>query len=152
MTSFSLFHQSHFRRKILAIKSRPQLNALLASMFSFSSRFLNEDYGINQSSLDGSRLESMTKHFSKLCLEYLNKTFEECEDEKPNLCLLQALTLSTFQQLIMGARGRAWRSLGTCVRVAYDLHLIDTEKICHEMPFIDNDADAWCLEKEKRRT
>jgi hypothetical protein len=154
MTSFSLFRQSHFRRKILAIKSQSQLNALLASMFSFSSRFLNEDYAINQSSLDGSRLESMTKHFSKLCLEYLDEAFEECEDEKPNLCLLQALTLSTFQQLIMGARGRAWRSLGTCVRVAYELnlHLIDTEKICHEMPFIDNDADAWCLEEEKRRT
>jgi hypothetical protein len=79
---------------------------------------------------------------------------EERGEDIPTLCILQALTLTTFQQLIKGARGRAWRSLGTCVRIAYELklHLIDSDQMYQDMPPAYKSAESWCFDEEKRRT
>ncbi|KAF8856086.1 hypothetical protein BDZ45DRAFT_692076 [Acephala macrosclerotiorum] len=152
MTSFSLFRQPYFRAKIRAISSSKQLNALLAAMLSFSSRFDTEDeYQSKQSIPPGSPLSiTPSDHFLDLALQFIDKAIQECGDEAPSLCLLQAMTLATFQQLIKGVYGRAWRSLGTCVRVAHELylHVIDSENIDESTPI---DTNKWCFDEEKRR-
>ncbi|TVY41217.1 hypothetical protein LOCC1_G005703 [Lachnellula occidentalis] len=155
MTAFSLFRPSCFRAKVSAISSLTQVNALLASMFSFSARFIEHrgDSPMLQTTPGENEPESMAKHFGKLTLVFLDEALRECEDDSPSLCLLQALTLSTFRQLIRGARGRGWRSLGTCVRAAYELnlHLIDANHITTDIPFEDSNSETWCVDEEKRR-
>ena len=91
--------------------------------------------------------------FRTLSQVHIDQAFRECGDSKPTLVLLQALALSTFQQLIRGARGLAWRSLGTCVRVAYelDLHLVDSDEREEDINFTDKAAPSWCFDEEKRR-
>ncbi|KIM93350.1 hypothetical protein OIDMADRAFT_149740 [Oidiodendron maius Zn] len=155
MTSFSLF-RPHFRTKILAIPSSLELSSLLASMFSFSVRFCQskEAQSLYQRFPSGSTLESIADHFRKLSIQFLDEAFEERGEDIPTLCILQALTLTTFQQLIKGARGRAWRSLGTCVRIAYELklHLIDSDQMYQDMPPTHKSTESWCFDEEKRRT
>lgn len=156
MTSFSLFRPSHFRSKILAITSPMELSSLLASMFSLSVRFCQpkEAQVLYQRFPSGPTLESITDHFSKLSIQFLDESLDEHEGDVPTLCILQAMTLTTFQQLIKGARGRAWRSLGTCVRIAYELklHLIDSDRMYQDMPPAQKPPYVWCLEEEGRRT
>ncbi|CAG9951154.1 unnamed protein product [Clonostachys rosea f. rosea IK726] len=63
------------------------------------------------------------------------------------MSLLQAVVLTTFAELIKGVRARAWRSVGTCVRVAYErqLHLIDADS---EPGTIQ--AETWVVEEQRR--
>lgn len=152
MTSFSLFRRPYFRAKIQAISSSKQLNALLAAMLSFSSRFDTENEYQNKQSepLGYSLSTSASDRFLDLALQFTDQAIQKCGDKTPSLCLLQAMTLVTFQQLIKGVYGRAWRSLGTCVRVAQELylHLIDSENVDGKKAF---DINKWCLDEEKRR-
>lgn len=69
----------------------------------------------------------------------------ECSDDVPSLSLLQALILTTFQELINGVRGRAWRAVGTCVRIGYELqlHLIDKNTARTQV--------AMSVDEERRR-
>jgi hypothetical protein len=66
-------------------------------------------------------------HFLNLALKYIDDALAECGDEPPPLCILQALIITGHCQLIEGVRGKAWRSLGICIRLAYELnlHLVD---------------------------
>lgn len=151
MTSFSLFRPSQFRSQLASITSQAQLTALLAAMFSFSSRFLEatNEQGISSTNHD------QAERFRTLSQIHIDQAFRECGDSRPTLVLLQALALSTFQQLIKGARGLAWRSLGTCVRVAYelDLHLVDSDEMDKDiLLFTGKTGQSWCLDEEKRRT
>jgi hypothetical protein len=129
-----------------------QLNALLAAMLSFSSRFdPGDEYQSKQPRSSSSSLSiTASDRFLDLALQFVDKAIQDCGDNAPPLCLLQAMTLVTFQQLIKGVYGRAWRSLGNCVRVAHELylHLIDSENINESTPI---DTDKWCLDEEKRR-
>lgn len=120
MTSFSLFHRPSFDIKLAKISSQVQLQALVASMFSFSSRFV-------QRLRPGSSKIPSSQHFYDLASRLTETAMNECSDEPFPLHLLQALIQITFQQLTEGVRGRAWRSIGTCVRIAYELqlHLVD---------------------------
>ena len=155
MTAFSLFRPAQFRTKLASITSQAQLTALLAAMFSFSTRFVesNNDQDMSSTNHDQSSTTSQVDHFRTLSQVHLDQAFRECGDSKPSLVLLQALALSTFQQLIRGARGLAWRSLGTCVRVAYelDLHLVDSDEREEDINFTDKAALSWCFDEEKRR-
>lgn len=80
----------------------------------------------------------------------IDESLAECDDEIPPLILLQAMVLTTYHQLIRGVRGRAWRLLGQCVRIAYEqkLHLIDFE--AHRDPS-EVDVRRWSANEEKRR-
>jgi hypothetical protein len=155
MTAFSLFRPSQFRSKLASITSQSQLTALLAAMFSFSTRFVEttNDPGMRSTSHDQSCTTSQVDRFRTLSQVHIDQAFRECGDNKPTLVLLQALALSTFQQLIRGARGLAWRSLGTCVRVAYelDLHLVDSDESDEDINFTGKTGQSWCLDEEKRR-
>jgi hypothetical protein len=155
MTAFSLFRPSQFRSKLASITSQAQLTALLAAMFSFSTRFVEStnDQDMSSTNHDHSFTTSQVDRFRTLSQVYIDQAFRECGDSKPTLVLLQALALSTFQQLIRGARGLAWRSLGTCVRVAYelDLHLVDSDEGDEDINFTGKAGQSWCLDEEKRR-
>ena len=155
MTSFSLFRPSQFRSKLASITSQAQLTALLAAMFSFSTRFVEEtnDQDISSTNHDQPCAASQVERFRALSQLHIDQAFRECGDSRPTLVLLQALALSTFQQLIRGARGLAWRSLGTCVRVAYelDLHLVDSDENDKDILFTGKTGPSWCLDEERRR-
>jgi hypothetical protein len=144
MTAFSLFHRPSFDRKVAAISSSLISRALLASIFSLSRRFYDS---LGASDSLASQCPS-ADHFRDLAERLVNEALQGCSDEPPPLCLLQALVLVTFQQLIYGVRGRAWRSLGNCVRIAYELHLHLVDKTT----LITNHHSATpSLDEEKRR-
>ncbi|KAM5357120.1 hypothetical protein ACJZ2D_016592 [Fusarium nematophilum] len=150
MTSFSIFHQPSFGAKIQSIKNIKQLIALFASMFSFSARFYHNEHGAKERSND-SNLPTC-EVFQKMALRFVDQSLDECEDEIPPLCLLQALSLCTFNHLIRGVKGKAWRLIGTCVRVAYEhrLHLIDYKMVV-DTPTTEPDLKLWSAAEEKRR-
>lgn len=150
MTSFSLFHQPTFTQKLLSIGQSLYLNALLASMFSFSARF--ETLGSDPASQAPSEIPC-ADHFHQLALRFEEESLTYCVDETPPLCFLQAITLTTYFQLTKGVHGRGWRWLGTCLRVAYEhnLHLIDADKPANYIPSTDQEAATWSSEEERRR-
>ncbi|KAH6721690.1 fungal-specific transcription factor domain-containing protein [Leptodontidium sp. 2 PMI_412] len=140
MTSFSLFHRPSFDAKLTSISSPVQLQALVASMFSFSARFTNTQNSPSSRS-------TSPRHFYRLAENLTDAAVKDCADEVFPLCLLQSLILVNFQQLTEGVRGRAWRSIGTCVRIAYELqlHLVDKPS-----PNTRNSPNT-SLDEEKRR-
>jgi hypothetical protein len=83
----------------------------------------------------------------------VEEALDECSDQPPPLCLLQALVLITFQQLIRGVRGYAWRQLGVCIRIAYELqlHLVDSDEVGQLCTTPESDISEWCCEEERRR-
>jgi Fungal specific transcription factor domain len=89
-------------------------------------------------------------YFSELAVIYVDAALAECGDDPPPISLLQALILTTHWTLIHGVRGRAWRYLGTCVRIAYELnlHLIDSGKPPDQCL---SNSIQWCEDEERRR-
>jgi hypothetical protein len=155
MTSFSLFRQPVFEAKLRNISSLVLLNALLSAMFSFAVLFdteQEESYG-NTSFSSIQKPRDISNWFLNLALDSVDEALRDCGDDAPSLCLLQALILTTFQQLIRGVRGNAWRALGGCVRIAYELHLhlIDTDKVNHSTTYTEAETLQWCHDEERRR-
>lgn len=144
MTAFSLFHRPTFDAKVSSISSPIQRRALLASIFAFSTRFTE----ISQPRTAGPSNIPSHEHFRKIAEESVNQALRECLDDSPPLCLLQALILTTFQQLTNGVRGRSWRAIHTCVSIAYDLHLHLVDKNAGKRTATDPNT---CLLEEKRR-
>lgn len=126
--------------------------ALLASMLSFAAKFdfKSKDsagWKGSQNSMQ-SPWANTQKRFQKLALQYINESMEDYSDEAPTLCLLQALVLLTFRQLIEGVRGSAWRRMGLCIRIAHELglHHIDRYNTPEETK-----VSIWCDLEERRR-
>ncbi|OQV03081.1 Fungal specific transcription factor domain-containing protein isoform 2 [Cladophialophora immunda] len=148
MTSFSLFHRPSFAAKLCAIDSVQQLAALLASIFSFSARYIVISDRDPADLDDGLGPRLPPKHFEDMSQRCVDQLLAEYSDRSPPLCVLQALILNTFSQLIKGVRGAAWRRLGICVRVAYelDLHHVDRDNTPEQQ-----DPDIWYSTEECRR-
>ncbi|OMP87545.1 hypothetical protein BK809_0007632 [Diplodia seriata] len=91
--------------------------------------------------------------FHRHSLKFLDDAIAECADEPPSLCLVQVLIVITFNQLIQGVRGRAWRSLGLCVRMAYELglHEVDSGEPYRQAPEGTHRLTRWCFDEERRR-
>ncbi|CAG9951153.1 unnamed protein product [Clonostachys rosea f. rosea IK726] len=148
LSTFSLFHQPTFTEKLLQIDSKHDLYALLAAMFSFSSRYRSQPVQATESrQVDKDKNLPTSEEFLNLAYEYTSTAFNAYADEPPSMSLLQAVVLTTFAELIKGVRARAWRSVGTCVRVAYErqLHLIDADS---EPGTIQ--AETWVVEEQRR--
>lgn len=145
MGAFSLFHRPSFHQKLASISSLLHIQALLASMFALSAHFQK----ISHISLPSSVNIAPKLNFYQLADDLVDQSLRECSDETPPLCLLQALILVTFQQLTNGVRGRGWRSVGTCVRIAYELqlHLIDK----NPSTTTSRSTVSKCSDEEKRR-
>ena len=141
MVAVNLFHQPSFFDKLGGITSPTQVTALLAAMFAISVRFCPDGNGLGDKNKPAA-------HFLDLALRYLDDALRECGDHTPPLCLLQAFIIAAHCQLTQGVLGRAWRALGTCVRLAYEmnLHLIDARVSTAQ------DVDQWCEDEEKRRS
>jgi hypothetical protein len=152
MTSFSLFHKPSFDTKLRKIPRTAEIAALTASMFAFSARFVQDSAARSESSHGQEVIHCpTTDRFYRLASHYLEEAMDT--EEVPSLCVLQALILTTFYQLSQDVRGRAWRSLGTCVRVAYEmeLHLIDTKSFHFRNETVDVDNTRWIHDEERRR-
>lgn len=152
MVAINLFHVPTFWEKLQNIASTAQARALLAAMMAFSARFCAADTKEGQQhNLSGvADVRNQPSHFLNLAFRYIDDALRECGDEAPPLCILQALIVSTHCQLSQGVRGKAWRSLGQCVRLAYELnlHLVD---VLHPKRASGADARQWCKDEEKRR-
>lgn len=140
MTAINLFHEPTFSDKLSRISSPALVVALLAAMFTFAIRFRPDEADANQ----------RATRFLKVSLHHIDKALEECGDDTPPLSLLQASILAAHCQLTQGVLGRAWRMLGMCVRLAYEmnLHLVDVQG--HETGH-SVDVDKWCEDEAKRR-
>ncbi|PTB35000.1 hypothetical protein M441DRAFT_205667 [Trichoderma asperellum CBS 433.97] len=148
MVAFSLFHEPTFRSKLNAIDSAAQLSALLAAISGYATRFLPTEAD-NVSVNDCQRVKGQqTSKFVNLALHLVDEALCDCADETPPLCVLQALVIATHCQLTQGVRGRAWRSLGMCVRLAYELnlHLLDSTQAVKR-----NKERRWQEDEERRR-
>lgn len=88
--------------------------------------------------------------FGDLALKSVDEAIAQCGDDVPPLCVLQALILTTHWVIVRGVRGRAWRYVGLCVRVAFELglHITDAEVMPGTVPA---NPDKWCEEEERRR-
>ncbi|KAF2499909.1 hypothetical protein BU16DRAFT_536191 [Lophium mytilinum] len=153
-TAFSLFQQPVFEVKAQNVASSLHLHALLAAMFSFAAPFYVPDTTSPNGFPDPDNpAVPNSEHFADLAERFVQESLMKLEDESPPLCLLQALILTTYRKLIKGARGRAWRSLGTCVRLAYEmnLHLIDSEGIGRGDAPQSQSRDQWVVDEERRR-
>lgn len=152
MVAINLFHEPTFAEKLSRITSQSQLQALLAALLAFASPFLCiEDVDGNAEPLNDVEAGlKQQKHFLSIALKSIDEVLDECEDEAPSLTVIQALIVVTHCQLTKGVRGRAWRSLGTCIRLAYemDLHLVDADPA----EGVDGvDEQKWCEKEEERR-
>lgn len=150
MTAFSLFQRPYFEAKLHAISAPTHRHALLAAMFCFSVRFGYPEY---PSSDTTHQAPPTPENFWDIAVQLIDQALHHCGDETPSLCLLQAMVLTTFQQLVKGVRGRAWRSLGTCVRIAYELrlNLIDARKVEYPDESSPERIAKWCADEERRR-
>jgi hypothetical protein len=151
MVAISLLHEPKFHEKINKIESASQVHAMLAAMLAYAARFYptgddSPDIGFEETN----STHRQAAHFLNLALVYIDDALKECGDEAPPLCILQALIISTHCQLTQGVRGKAWRSLGMCVRLAYELnlHLVDGEDV---KDIGEVDPNEWCDNEEKRR-
>ncbi|KAJ6168757.1 hypothetical protein N7497_001600 [Penicillium chrysogenum] len=150
MVAINIFHEPSFAEKLSNISSLCQLSALLAAIAAYSSRFIGS--GTNISSLGEHRTagksQQQPEYFVGLAFNYVNKALVACDDETPSLCILQALIIATHCQLTRGVRGKAWRSLGLCVRLAYEMNLHNLDSRGVAKP--DN-IHQWQADEEKRR-
>ncbi|KAK9378463.1 fungal-specific transcription factor domain-containing protein [Kockiozyma suomiensis] len=147
---FSLFHKPTFSDKIRDISDYRYLVALLAAMFSISTRFHDDSAdGDSDDSVDGQKNH---EKFHRISMKFIDEMLVVCSEEPPPFCLLQAMTLAVFYKLITGVRGTSWRLLGVSVRVAYELrlHLVDYEGL-NEPPSDESSIRVWILNEEKRR-
>lgn len=152
MTSFSLFHRPTIEEKFSNIASEKHLQALLAAIFSFA-MYHGDDLS-RPDSRSCSVGPAPTAYWFEIADRLIVEGLEECPDEAPPICLLQAMIIVTFQKLIRGVRGQAWRSLGECVRVAYELHLHLVDLEDETDPAEDSNAQHrkdWIAAEERRR-
>jgi hypothetical protein len=152
MDDISLFHQPSFGIKIQEIGNTLHLQALFAAMFAYAVRF--EEDGLPDGS-DWVTLDSRTHRttrFHNLALALTNRALDETPDQPASLCLLQAMALTTYNELIGGVQGRAWRLVGSSIRAAYELHLhlIDYDAREDSHP-AGPSLMQWVANEERRR-
>lgn len=148
MTAYTLFHRPTFKQKLQAIVDVDRLQAFVSPLFAYALRF-RDNFPLLHTV--PSNATAMLDLSSKLQI----KCIEECLDDDPPLYLLQSLFLVAFQKLIHGVRGKTWRLIGDCIRIAYELklHLLDVggshdeSEVNHE---VDDGVD-FVLHEEKRR-
>jgi hypothetical protein len=156
MVAINLFREPQFIKKLHGAVSSTQMSALLAAISAYAAQFCPEQ--VKQEWIrdlgglgleEGSDSHYPVEYFLTLAFRDVDAALKECGDETPSLCILQALIIATHLQLTQGVRGKAWRSLGTCVRLAYelDLHLVDSG--CEDLDGLE--VEQWCWREEKRR-
>ncbi|SPO03174.1 uncharacterized protein DNG_05856 [Cephalotrichum gorgonifer] len=153
MVALSLFHEPSFSEKLGSMTSLAQICALLAAVVAFAARFVQ----LETDSVIESEMQPVKEaqaghpdHFLDMSLKFIDEALESCGDEAPPICIVQALIIATHCRLTRGVHGRAWRTLGMCVRLAYelDLHLVDAQG---SIEAAQGDPLKWRLAEEERR-
>lgn len=153
MVAINLFHEPTFGAKLGSITSSAQMCALLAAMMGYSARFHTPELPLNKTAGGQPAVDEELPgpdHFVALAFRFIDEALGECGDDQPPLCILQALIVATHCQLTRGVHGRAWRSLGLCVRLAYELNLHLVDALETERPGPE-DPIQWRDVEEKRR-
>ena len=149
-TTFHLFREPCLLSKLSGIAIDVQLNALLAAILTFGCEAVDSSQGDDVGSSTQAAIVQSSAYFSALGVQYVNEAISHCGDDSPPIVVLQAAILVTDRLLIQGVRGRAWRSLGLCIRIAHEMGLhsidanvgLDTGKL---------DSEKWCQDEERRR-
>ncbi|KPI41407.1 uncharacterized protein AB675_9135 [Cyphellophora attinorum] len=138
--SFRLFPKTRFWSHLREIEDEESATALLAAIVAFAVKLWEP----NESEVTLNTLVAnlSTSSLINLAIKSADKALTNCGDDPPPLHLLQALVLISHWLLIQGVRGRAWRYLGVCIRVAYEinLHLVDSGR---PQDWIDEDPSPW---------
>ncbi|CAK7219522.1 hypothetical protein SEUCBS140593_003919 [Sporothrix eucalyptigena] len=176
MVAINLFHQPSFADKLATVASPVQLFALLTAMMGYAMRFMPEQttapsqqtqtpINVADTLMVDDHIDPMLmampppqppqptppptpEHFLDMARRLIERALDECGDDPPTLAILQACIIYTHCELTRGVHGRAWRSLGMCVRLAYEmnLHLVDART----SPASSSEV-AWRDAEEKRR-
>jgi hypothetical protein len=146
--SFRLFPKTRFWSHLREIEDEESATALLAAIVAFAVKLWEP----NESEVTLNTLVAnlSTSSLINLAIKSADKALANCGDDAPPLHLLQALVLISHWLLIQGVRGRAWRYLGVCIRVAYEinLHLVDSGR---PQDWVDEDPVRWAQDETKRR-
>ncbi|OAG35792.1 hypothetical protein AYO21_10026 [Fonsecaea monophora] len=152
--SFQLFHRPTFWDKLQQIKSKNELNALVAAILIFA--FRDQDAGHDPCIAAAAALinldstKDLSQHFGNLAEQFAERAMLEYSEQGVPLSLLQAMILINHWQLIRSVRGKSWRYLGVCIRCAYEMNLHAVDKGVEPHDKID-DVDQWREDEEKRR-
>jgi hypothetical protein len=141
--AYSLFHGSFFFPRLSDVGSSNTVAALFAAILAAAMPFYE-----HKSDVDYQKGVPSSDHFTELSYQYCHEALEEFEDHTPPLCLLQALILTTYNPSVKGIKTRAWRTLGLCIRVVYELqlHCIDGHHEAEEAKITE-----WLDREERRR-
>lgn len=149
MTSFTLFKPHSIESKFASMRTSTEAEALVAAMFSFSARFQPTDMAPDRP-LDC----PAPSYFAHIASTRLEKALDQCGTTRPPFWLLQASVLVTFYQLTQSVRSKSWRTLGNCIRLAYDMNLHLTDANTDGSPDAyqqDIDIERWSILEERRR-
>ncbi|KIW34374.1 uncharacterized protein PV07_01153 [Cladophialophora immunda] len=154
VTFLSLFHRPTFDAMVYNKIQQGPSSAVLAAVCAIAAHYVEDQPALRL--LINSRYPNITHapdYFYKLACTITNEQLEQCGDGKPPLVLLQALILITFYEMIISARGRAWRSLGTCVRIAHEIELHLTDSSLQGKSLLEQKAlaESWSRKEEQRR-
>lgn len=149
ISSLSLFHRPTFERRVYVELTPEQASALMASMFCLAARYVEGNQASSNCTIFDSKVDPA--RFYHVALDAAHRLLRNRGDGPPPLFLLQTLILTTYHELIRSVQGVAWRSLGTLIRLAYEvgLHLVDSPSRS-----ANGDADSvdvWIAKEEKRR-
>lgn len=151
MTAFSLFHKPSFDDKLYGISTPNHRYALLAAMFAFSARWIS--WGAETNGTSPPQILTSEEYFN-LAMRLLETALEDFPFDEPPIHLLQAMILTAFHQLIKGVRGKPWRYLGACIRIAYELKLHNIDSVKVKLRGADTEpcgVAQWVSDEERRR-
>ncbi|GAD99203.1 fungal specific transcription factor, putative [Paecilomyces variotii No. 5] len=151
ITSISLFHRPTFERRVYVELMPEQASTLLASMFCLAVRYAHPGVSSGLDGYDGTGAPR-PERFYELASDASHRHLRSCGDKPPPLFLLQALVLTTYNELVIGVRGVAWRSLGLVIRIAYEmgLHLVDLPSRSTRQDGSES-VEVWVAKEERRR-
>lgn len=148
-----MFYRPTFNSMVYDTLPSEQSVALLAAMCAVSAHYVQSD------DCNGQRFPKLAtshlrpQHFYKIACATIQEQLEGHGDNKPPLCLLQALILTSLYECIVSAKGRSWMSLGVCVRIAHELELHLTDNISQGYPRAQQkvSSDVGTRKEELRR-
>jgi hypothetical protein len=148
MVAISLFQEPKFAQQVHDGVPTAHVSALLAAIAAYAARLCPEEVKEQCATWPDEHV-APAEYFLSLAFSLTDAALAECGDEPPSLRIVQALTIAAHLQLTQGVRGKAWRSLGTCIRLAYELnlHLVDASPD----GFDHLEVQQWSWKEEKRR-
>lgn len=94
-------------------------------------------------------------YFAQIAALNLHESLDRYGDLRPPFWLLQASILITFYHLTRSVRSKSWRTLGDCIRLAYDLnlHIVDANHDPNGKGdrSKETDINRWSAMEERRR-